>query len=470
MDCVEFGSRLAAERTRRKLGTQREFGHLLSIWSKHLGDARGPVPDETVSRWEKGHRWPGKWHAYCLCHLLAVLPAYLGLDGVLPPAVVTVIEETIRARLAAKAAIHAERGVQDTTGYAESLDERVRAGYRASLSTSSDSLIVLVTRKANALAGLDWERLASVMRNETRVDARVVRDQRRITRTYLEDLQSVSCPALFDLTSQHLARLRDLHRRATDQRLRHELGVMSCQTAVSAGFLLQGLLQYGLAMETYQYCAAMATELNEAWLRSTALILKAQLYGGLIFPRLRMSPARMLALMEAAEAGVNRGMLPQARVFLYSTRSALQALLRKEAAAWRDVDVAHEAEAHIERDAVQYFTGSVVDYRTVQEAAVCLGFGRPPDAVDLYEGAIGRVGEDTPNILAWLKWSAAAGYEKAGAPEKAAPTIWDAVQLAKTADVPLLIAGAEATARALVARYGSQLVVQELAARMQSAN
>jgi hypothetical protein len=470
MDCVEFGSRLAAERIRRKLGTQREFGQLLGMWSKHLGDARGPVPVETVSRWEKGHRWPGKWHAYCLCHLMAVPPAYLGLDGVLSPIVVTVIEETIQARLAAKSAVGAERSVEDAAEHAETLDERVCAGHGASLSVSSASLVVPVTRKANALAGLDWERLASVKRNETRVDARVVQDQWRITRNHLEDLQCVSCPTLFDLTYQHMGRLRDLYQRATDHRFRHELGVMSCQAAVSAGMILTGLMEYRLAMETYRYCVAMATELDEPGLRSTGLILQAQLYGGHIFPRLRLSPARMLALMDAAETGVNRRTLPQARVFLYSTRSALQALLRNEAAAWRDVDVAHEAEARIRPDARPYICNDVVDYRTALEAGVWLVVGRPRAAIDLYESVIGRIGEGSPNILSWLKWSAAAAYEKAEEPEKAAPTVWDAGQLARASDTPFLIAGGEATVRSLIARHGSHPAVQELAERVQHAN
>ena len=470
MECTEFGSRLAAERTRRKLGTQREFGQLLGIWSKHLGDARGPVPDETVSRWEKGRRWPEKWHAYCLCHLLAVNPADLGLDGVLPPVVVTVIEETIQARLAAKAAVDVERGVQDSAEHAETLDERACAASGTSLSVSSDSLIAPVTRKANALAGLDWERLASVKRNEIRVDAKVVQDQWRITRNYLADLRSVSCRALFDLTFQHMARLRDLYQRAPDGHLRHELGVMSCQAAVSAGILLTGLMEYRLAMETYKYCVAMATELNETWLRSTALILQAQLYGGHIFPRLRLSPARMLALMEAAETGVNKRTMPQARVFLYSTRSALQALLRKERAAWRDVDVAHEAEARIKRSAEQYFSGSVVDHRTAHEAGVWLVVGQPRAAIDLYASVVKRIGEDSPNILAWFKWNVAAAYQKAEEPENAAPAIWDALQWAGAIDVPFLIRGAEATARSLIARHDSHPAAQELAERMQPAS
>ena len=72
--CGEFGARLAAERVRRRLGSQEEFGALLGMWSGHLGQKRGPVPGETVCRWEKGHRWPGKWHAYCICHMLGLSP------------------------------------------------------------------------------------------------------------------------------------------------------------------------------------------------------------------------------------------------------------------------------------------------------------------------------------------------------------------------------------------------------------
>jgi hypothetical protein len=95
MGCAEFGEKLAGERRTRKLGTQKEFGILLGRWSRKLGQNRGPVPEETVCRWEKGCRYPGKWYAFVICDLLKMSPDALALQEVLPPAVMVAIEASL---------------------------------------------------------------------------------------------------------------------------------------------------------------------------------------------------------------------------------------------------------------------------------------------------------------------------------------------------------------------------------------
>ena len=190
---------------------------------------------------------------------------------------------------------------------------------------------------------LDWERLAATMRSLRSVDAVVIEDQWLLTRQYRVALGTVSCRTLLDLLSAHLARLRQLRNMATDQRQRLELGVMICQSSINAGMLCTGMTDFGLAMEAYKSCAAVASEIHDDTLAATGLVLQAQLYGGLILPQLASSPARILELMEASRARSGLGTPHQAQVFLHSTRSGLHALLRDDRAAWRDVEMARRA-------------------------------------------------------------------------------------------------------------------------------
>jgi hypothetical protein len=46
MGCREFGARLAWERSRQELGTQKEFGILVGKVSTRPGEKRGPAPEE----------------------------------------------------------------------------------------------------------------------------------------------------------------------------------------------------------------------------------------------------------------------------------------------------------------------------------------------------------------------------------------------------------------------------------------
>src|SRR5215470_13994480 len=97
MGCEEFGEHLVRERKVRRW-SQEAFGLFLAKQSSQLGRKKPPVPIWTISRWENGHQWPDEWHAYCICEMLGRAPEGLGLESVLTPGVIAVIEASIPRR------------------------------------------------------------------------------------------------------------------------------------------------------------------------------------------------------------------------------------------------------------------------------------------------------------------------------------------------------------------------------------
>ena len=367
------------------------------------------VSRSALLRWRKGHT-PSALHAILLSDLMGIPVTALGSI--------------------------AGRGMSD---------ERRRRVIRMNGGDPERVATSIEHRSGEAIApvglpqGLDWERIGRIMRGMMRVDARAVAGEWMLTHHFIGSLPKMSPRMLLDLMSAHITRLRHIRQLTRDEDLGRELDVMTCQTAVCAGILWTGLTDYGLAMEAYSYAVGLAGELNDRSLRSTGLIMQAQLYGGHLEPRLALSPLKISRLIAEAETCAGAEASPQARMFLYSHVSSLQALIGNGTGARRAIELAREADARIEPKSELYFPASTRDYCAVHEAALELALRQPARAIELYTDIIERTDETTPGTLAWFKWSLANACLSVREPTAAAKTTRDALRLARTVDAPFLV-------------------------------
>jgi hypothetical protein len=430
----QFGARVRQHQAELGLG-DTEYGKAIADeMKKYGGTSVTPISRSALLRWRKGQP-PSPLHAILLSDLMGIPTTQLG---------------TIAGR--------------------DLNDERRRRIIRRNGGDPDRGEIRSETRMARAVLpadvppalGVDWERIAEIMRSMRRTDARAVADEWRLTRHYISILPKMSARTLLDLMSQHITRLCHMRQLARDEDYRRELDVMTCQTAVCAGILWTGLTDYGLAMESYRFAADLARELNDRSLLSTALIMQAQLYGGHLEPRLALSPLRISHLITEAEACADAEASPQARMFLYSHVSSLHTLVGNTPAARRAIELAQDADVRIERNAELYFAATTPHYCTVHEGAVELALRNPGRAIELYTHIIEHSDESLPGTLAWFKWSLATACLSVREPRLAAKTTKDALRLARMVDAPFLVRGIEATAETLMAGYDRESEVRDL--------
>jgi hypothetical protein len=358
MRCEEFGERLARERRARKLGTQKDFGVLLGEWSSNLGRKRGPVPEETVCRWEKGRHWPEEWHAYVLCNVFSTSPETLGLEDILSPA--------------RKAAIDAELS-----------SDPGAAVVHASLQPDVSSVV----GRALRTLPVDWDRMASLLVATRRLDQRALTDLRRLTDFYGSQQLELGPHALLPAVSSHLVELRRQLVVADTHAVRQELATMAGETAVLTGELWHTLLDYGEAAQAFRFAIDLADEYAEGRIRAAAMTSLAALFKNRLHHDEGIpGPSRQAVnLMNAAESSLGDGSPAHQRVWLFSARAWQHAALKERLEAERDLQAAERALAETTGPTTGILAPWDVNYYYVSRARVSQLLGMPRAAVGWYE-------------------------------------------------------------------------------------
>jgi transcriptional regulator with XRE-family HTH domain len=430
---VTAGDRLKQRREELEL-TQRQVSLRMEAAARDVGE-RIPAPAKsTISCWETGRRIPTPFYALLLCRALRSQPDALGLERVLT-----------EDRLA-----ELSRTVND-----------------------ADGVVVLAERSPGApeppriaanVERVDWERLNWTLRTMRRVDRWVVEDQWILTRHYLDELHTLTSRSHLDVITAHLGRLQQLRSVADDQGLKHELGLMLCQSAVCAGVGWTAQTDYGLAMEAYQYCTDLAADLSEPSLRAVGLVMQAQLYGGRLHSRLPRLIQRQRQLLDEVEDSTSRRMRGDARQLIGSIAALLHAEFGHEPAAMHSIEAAKGAESEIDAEAGRFC--GLVDplHRLTIEGLLESMFGRPENGIQLLSTAIARTDPawGWRGQRAWLALALGTCYARTGAADLAAPSIADAVRLAREHETPFLMRAAEAAAEGLVAAAHDVPAVQAL--------
>jgi hypothetical protein len=437
----EFGTLITRHRQDLK-ATHDAYGKRIAEEALKYGLNWPAVSRSALGRWFKGHR-PCAFNTILLANLMGIPPASLG---------------ALIGRDLSEAEVR-----RTVTLHGGDPDHLQRT---ATMAPSDGAAPVPAT--ADPTQGIDWERIGATMRSLRPVDGRIVADQWKLTREYVRSVPRMRPRAMLDLLSNHVTRLTHLSRLARDDHLRHQLDLMTAQTAVCAGILWTGLTDYGLAMEAYRYCVELAREMSESGLRSTGLIMQAQLYGGNLEPRLALSRSKVSNLIAEAEASADLEASPSARMFLHCHVSSLHALLKNETAAGRAMELARRAEAQIEPGSDPYFAATTPDYCAVHEGALALAQGQPARAIELYSDVITRTDSAAQGTLAWFKWTLATACVSAREPQLAAPTAWEAWRLARAVDAPFLVRGVETVAETLFAGYDREPAVRELRDQLRS--
>lgn len=463
MGCREFGEKLALERIQQDWGTQKEFGIMLGLCSTLLGEVHGPIPVETVNRWEKGHRYPDKWIAYCICRLLGLAPEDLDLDTVLTPAYMAIKDAAIPARYAA-----------DPASIASTLRRSLEhvGGLRQSAHSSESPVIAdistyFVQQRIVRLGSptVDWERIAIILEGTRQVDAKVLEDLAAVSFSLFDFRANVETQTLLMLLATHIASLRRLHAITTRDEHRRELGMLIGQATIIAGQAWLGMCDFGSAMSAFQFAIDMADEMHEPWLRVGGLLSQSHMHGSLLLPALPWSPLRMARLMEDSRSLPTPDGDPQMTAWVYANRCSIRALLGNDNEAQRDLERAHQAQAQTRTPTGPMFCSP---YQVlVHEAEVVLG-GRPTPArarkaMDLLQPGVDHIGRAAVGYRTWFLTSYAAACAAAGELDLVATSLLEALQLAKGTQALLLINSAIRTATAALDRNRVHPGLQELA-------
>jgi transcriptional regulator with XRE-family HTH domain len=434
MGSMEFASRLIQERAR--LGcTQAQLGRMLAAESAKLGKPIEPIRKTTISPWERGHRLPDPWYAYCLCSLLRKTPEALALKEVLTPFVVQEIQEfTTR-----------QRSIQSvsTTG-------RILPSY-------VDSRVAPLTGD-DMVDGLDWERLWTTLVATLHVDARVVEDQWIQTQNLLSRPRRQ--PGLMQLGrfADHIVRLRQLRGLTNDHALRHELGLMIGQCVIWSGHLFMGRDDYGSARAALRYAADLASEMGEDSLHATALISQGQAFGAPIPGEPPVWHRGLIRFLNADNV-IRSSWTPEARAWLHASRAVLHVVAQNHVAAAQDIEAARRADGQIDHGVEPYFVDSEVHYLDIAEAKVA-AHDHPDEAAQLLAARSQASGSLA--MGAWCALLQAGIYSEAKQPELASDHAVEAMRMARAVGSRLLIHGVARIARRTIADYGNLPVVRKM--------
>lgn len=397
---AEFAATLA--RLRQERGwSQTRLGAEIAGKAHHDLGRHGDRPParQTISRWERGACFPDSLHGYLLCGVFEKSPEELCLHSVVTPQVVARYET------------------------------------RKSHAGQALSMVDVAQRRSTGPPDLDWERLEFVLRAMRHVDLRTVEDQWSLTLRHLDDRRRVRGATTLELLVTHVVRLRQLRTQTRDERLYRELSIMLGQSLIAAGNHWAGRTDFGLAVQAYRGAAAVAVELGEEWLRTTALMNQAQL--GSIHAIAPWTPAARLALLEETKGGAVGAAAP-IRVWFHATRAQLQALLGQLADAQRSLELAARADALLASDSSFYFAMVDPVYLPIQRASVTLWSGRSPEAVALLRRVVATMDPDTLPIRTWATVCLGHAAAAAGDFEYAVNTLREARRMAQEVDSPLL--------------------------------
>jgi hypothetical protein len=256
----------------------------------------------------------------------------------------------------------------------------------------------------------------------------------------------------------HIARLRHLRSLASDHKLRRDLGIMLGQTLILAGQRWIGLTDFGMAMEAYRSAAVLGEELHEDCLRTTGLLSQAQV-GGIHAPA-PWSASKRVSFLSETEALASAEPSPDVRVWLHATRAQVHTMIGQEREAFRALELAERAQAQVPLPQDFYFASVDSSYPLIQHASAVLTFGRPIEAVRLFQEAANRVDRGALATRAWFTVHLAAALAQADDVEQAVPTLVEALDLTRSSDTHLLALRVGRVADQLISRGGHPAIAE----------
>lgn len=396
MGSVEFGTALAAARRRRRWD-QEELGAELARLSGRKGRPMPPVSQETISRWENGHRWPKPWLAWLLCVVFNNLPDQLHIETIVTPEVAARYERTTRS-VVPPAAEFNPLDTQDVVHLH------------------------------------DHERLARAIYGVHPVDAIAATDMQFMTEALISSRGRVSNRLLLVKLHQHLDQLREMMGRAQTPRVRRELTYNAALAAVVAGNTWQWVNDLGAAREVILYAGRLAAEAGAGVIGAMADFA----YLGTITcgQDLFSSSYAGVDLLSRAERALAGGADLCFSTILYAARGKSYATLGREQEADRDFAAAHRALSRWTRQPTGLFDGVDATWLDVCQGGAALMLDRPAGAIAHYEQALAA---SKSWMVPTYQINLAAAYAQAGQPEQAASLLVGLVDDARDTQTALLL-------------------------------
>jgi hypothetical protein len=189
----------------------------------------------------------------------------------------------------------------------------------------------------------DAKRVEMALRGASRVDERLLEDLRSIVRTYARQWGTVSPSVLLPCVQRHLALLQQLMKTAQPEAIRRQLGSISAETAVLAGWLSRVASNAGDARGYYGLARELAREAEDGVTRGYALGGLSSLLSPVPQGGQGGDPRLARALLEEAEAVAGPDAPPRMQSWLYARQAEEHAAAGDGDEAQRDLERAEGA-------------------------------------------------------------------------------------------------------------------------------
>lgn len=196
----------------------------------------------------------------------------------------------------------------------------------------------------------DLGRFDTALSGASRVDERLLEDLRAIARTYARQWGTVSPQVLLPCVQRHLALLQQLMKTVQPAPIQRQLGSISAETAVLAGWLSRIANNTGDAHGYYALARRLASEAEDGVGRGFALAALSSLHSPVPHGGQGGDPRLARAMLEEAETLAGGDAPPRMQSWLYARQAEEHAAAGDGDSAERDLERAQRAVGQVKDD------------------------------------------------------------------------------------------------------------------------
>jgi transcriptional regulator with XRE-family HTH domain len=278
---------------------------------------------------------------------------------------------------------------------------------------------------------LDLDQLNVARQASQYVDSALVASLRAVTTAYGNQRETMSPALLVQPVLGQLRYLQGLFEGTANPTVRRELGFVTGETAILAGWLFMSLTSLDQARRHFGYARDIASELEDRTLGAYSRIFESAVHSRITHAQSPEETRLALGLLEEA-AAAGPALSPPMRARLAAQQAEEHAILRQAEACERALDRAREAAAQIAQDEC---VGLFSDWREarlpIYEGTCRLLLGEARRAASTLEEAYARIGGAKTGVSMITRIDLGSAYVQAGEVDEGARLIGEGFEGAR---------------------------------------